>query len=99
MAGKFWMVAAAFCALLVLISTAAAATPDVASMTLQPADVPGAKVTHQGAVKEAGYLAAYSRDFAFAAPSGSAKLIGLEAEVMLAASAATATKDVAQAET
>ena len=47
MAGKIWMTVAAACALLVVISAAAAATPDVASMTLQPADVPGAKVTHQ----------------------------------------------------
>jgi hypothetical protein len=99
MAGKFWKTAAALGALLVVVSTAAAATPDVASMTLQPADVPGAKVTHQGAIKETGYLAAYSREFAFASPSGSAKLIDLEAEVMVAASAATASKDVARAET
>jgi len=99
MAGKIWMTVAAACALLVVISAAAAATPDVASMTLQPADVPGAKVTHQGAVPEKGYLAAYSREFTFAKPNGSAKLIGIEAEVMVAASAATATKDVAQLET
>ena len=99
MAGKIWTAAAALGALLVVVSTAAAATPDASSMTLQPADVPGAKVTHQGAVKETGYLAAYSREFAFASPAGSAKLVGLEAEVMVAASAATATKDVAKAET
>src|SRR3954447_14781514 len=99
MAGKIWKAAAAFGALLALASTASAATPDAASMTLQPADVPGAKVTHQGAVKEKGYLAAYSREFAFATPSGSAKLVGIEAEVMVAASAATATKDIAKVQT
>lgn len=98
MAGKIWKGAAALGALLVVVSTAAAATPDVASMTLQPADVPGAKVTHQGAVNEKGYLAAYAREFAFASPSGSAKLIDIEAEVMVAATAATATKDVSKAE-
>jgi hypothetical protein len=99
MAGKSLKAAAALAAFLVVVSTAAAATPDVASMTLQPADVPGAKVTHQGAVKETGYLAAYSREFSFSAPAGSAKLVGLDAEVMVASTPATATKDVAKAET
>ena len=98
MAGKIWKVAAALTVLLVSVSSAAAATPDVASMTLQAADVPGAKVTRQGAVKETGYLAAYSREFAFKAPSGSARLVGLDAEVMVAATPATATKDVLKAE-
>lgn len=99
MAGKIWKAAVALAALLVVVSSAAAATPDVASMTLQPTDVPGGKVTHQGALKETGYLAAYTREFAFASPNGSAKLIDLEAEVMVAASAETATKDVSKAET
>src|SRR3954454_11354108 len=99
MAGRIWTVVAALAALLAVVSTAAASTPDVASMTLQPADVPGAKVTHQGALKEAGYLAAYSRWVSFASPNGSAKLVGLDAEVMVAATPATATKDVLKAET
>jgi hypothetical protein len=99
MAGMIWKAVPALAVLLVVISNASASTPDVASMTLQPADVPGAKVTHQGAVKEPGYLAAYAREFAFAAPAGSAKLIGIDAEVMVAATPATATKDVQKAET
>jgi hypothetical protein len=99
MAGKMWKAAAALAAVLAVASAAAASTPDVSTMTLQAADVPGAKVTHQGAVKETGYLAAYSREFAFASPYGSAKLLGLDAEVMVAATPATATKDVLKAET
>jgi hypothetical protein len=98
MAGRFVKLAAALGALLVAVSAAAASTPDASTMTLQPADVPGAKVTHQATVKETGYVTAYSREFAFAAPTGSAKLIQLDAEVMVAASAATATADVAKAE-
>jgi hypothetical protein len=98
MAGKIWKVASVLAVLLVAASTAAASTPDVASMTLQPADVPGAKVTHQGALKEKGYLAAYTREFEFASPNGSAKLVALDAEVLVAATPATATKDVLKAE-
>lgn len=57
-------------------------------------------MTHEGAVSEKGYLAAYAREFAFASPNRTAKMIGLEAEVMVASSAATATAtDVSQAET
>lgn len=99
MAGKVWTVVVALCALLAVVSTAAASTPDAASLTLQPADVPGAKVTHQGPVREPGYLAAYQREFAFRAPAGSARLIDIEAEAMVAASAATAANDVSKAQT
>jgi hypothetical protein len=99
MAGRLLKAVAALGVALVLVAGAGASTPDVASMTLQPADVPGATVTHQGAVKETGYLAAYSREFAFTAPSGSARLIAIEAETMIAATPATATKDVAAAQT
>lgn len=99
MAGKIWKAAAALAALLVVASTASASTPDASTMTLQPADVPGAKVTRQGAVKEPGYLVAYSREFSFASPNGSAKLVGIESEVMVGATPAAATKDVLKAET
>jgi hypothetical protein len=94
MAGKIWKVAAALAVLLVVASTAAASTPDVASMTLQPADVPGAKVTHQGAVKEKGYLAAYTRDFALSAPYGRSRIVALDTEVEIAPSAAKAVADI-----
>jgi hypothetical protein len=86
---------AAVGAALLLVSGAAASTPDVASMTLQPADVPGAKVTHEGAVKEQGYVAAYARSFEFKSPYGRSRLIVVESEVALAATAAKATGDIA----
>jgi hypothetical protein len=98
MAGKLLKTVAALGVVLTFAASAVASTPDVASMTLQPSDVPGAKVTHQGAVSEKGYLAAYEREFAFSTPSGSARLIDIEAETMVAATPATATKDVAAAE-
>ena len=98
MAGKLLKTAAVAGAALAFAAGAGASTPDVASMTLQPTDVAGAKVTHQGTVSEKGYLAAYDREFAFSTPSGSARLIDIEAETMVAATPATATKDVAAAE-
>lgn len=99
MAGKLFTAGAALSVTLVFATGASATTPDVASMTLQPNDVPGAKVTHQGAVAEKGYLAAYDRLFSFRSPNGSARLIQVDAETMVATTAATATKDVATAET
>ena len=88
-----------FCALaLLLVAVATAASPDVASMNLQAADVPGGKVISQHAVTEKGYVAAYIRSFAFSAPSGGARLVLLEAETSLAPTAAFATKDVTIAE-
>ena len=98
MAGKLFSAGAALGVMLALAAGASATTPDVASMTLQPNDVPGAKVTRQGAVNEKGYLAAYERDFSFGAPNGSSRLIELDAETMVATTSATATKDVAAAE-
>jgi hypothetical protein len=83
---------------LALVGAATAASPDVAKMNLQATDVPGAKVVSQHAVAEQGYTAAYVREFAFAAPSGSSHLVILQAETKLAATAALATSDVTLAE-
>jgi len=85
-------------AALALVAGASAASPDVAAMNLQAADVPGAKVVSQRALKEKGYLAAYDRNFGFSAPNGGSRLVALEAETMLASSAAVAASDVAIAE-
>ncbi len=82
----------------VLVASASAASPNVAAMNLQPADVVGAKLTTQRAVKEKGYIASYYRVYRFAAPAGSAKLVELESETSLAADVATATADIATAE-
>jgi hypothetical protein len=84
-------------AALALAAGASAASPDVAAMNLQAADVPGAKVVNQHAVKEPGYLAAHYRSFLFATPSGSVRLIGIESETALAASSSKATADVSAA--
>ena len=83
---------------LVAAGNASAASPDVAAMNLQTADVPGAKVTSQHSVNEKGYLGAYTRSFLFSAPAGSARLISIESETLLAANATTAQADVASAE-
>ena len=87
------------CALALLLAAGAtAASPDVASMNLQAADVPGAKVVSQHAVVEKGYAAAYVRSFAFSTPSGSSRLVLLEAETRLAPTASFATTDITLAE-
>jgi hypothetical protein len=83
---------------LALVAVASAASPDVAAMNLQVADVPGAKLIAQHSVKESGYVSAYLREFAFASPSGSSRLVLLETETALAPTAAFATTDITSAE-
>jgi hypothetical protein len=85
-------------AALALVASASAASPDVAAMNLQAADVPGGKLVSQQAVKEKGYIAAQIRSFSFSPPSGSVRMIDIESETALATTAATATADVAGAE-
>jgi hypothetical protein len=81
-------------AALALVAAAGASTPSVSSMTLQAAELPGAKVTKQGAVKEQGYLAAFDREFQLAKPYGTSRIVFLQNEVMLAPSIDKATADV-----
>jgi hypothetical protein len=95
MSGKCSKALIVLIAALMVVAGATAASPDVAAMNLQATDVPGAKVVTQRAVTEKGYLAAYVRSFTFAAPNGSARLIGIQAETKLAASASTAKAEVA----
>jgi hypothetical protein len=85
-------------AALALVTSAAAASPDVAAMNLQLADVPGAKITVSRLVKEKGYLASHFRVFTFAAPNGSARLYQLQSETRLAPSVAVASADVGATE-
>jgi hypothetical protein len=85
-------------AALALVAGASAASPNVAAMNLQAADVPGAKVVSQRAVKEMGYSAAYVRTFRFSVPSGSSRLVGVAAETKLAPSASVAASDVSVVE-
>jgi hypothetical protein len=95
MVGKVLRLALVCVLALVVVAAATAASPDVATMNLQPADVPGAKVVNQRAVNEKGYLAAHIRSFLFAAPNGSARLVSIESETKLAPTAVAAKADVA----
>jgi hypothetical protein len=81
-------------ALVVVAAATAASPPSVAAMNLQAADVPGAKIVNERAVNEKGFLAAYIRSFRFPAPNGSARLVSIEAETKLAATASAAKGDV-----
>jgi len=89
--------AAAVAAGLVLLSGAAAADLDARTVTLQAADMPGAKVTSQGAVKEAGYPSAYQRSFSYKTPNGRAAVVVVQAESAVAPDAAQAASDEAKA--
>jgi hypothetical protein len=92
-----WIAVAVLAGALVLAAGAAAVSPDVSKMNLQAADVPGAKVVNQRAVKEPGYVAAHFRSFVFNAPNTGPRLIGIEAETELAADPAKATADIGDA--
>ena len=84
-------------AVLALVAGASAASPSSSAMNLRAADVPGAKVISQGAVKEKGYLASYVRNFVFSPPSASSGLVTLDAETRLASSSSVAAADVSLA--
>jgi hypothetical protein len=92
-----WTAAAVLAGALYLAAGASAVSPDVSAMNLQAADVPGAKVVNQHAVKEQGYIAAHFRSFVFASPNKGPRLIGIEAETELAADPAKATADIGDA--
>jgi hypothetical protein len=86
-------------AVLVVAGTAAgaagAATPDATQMALQPADVPGAKVSGRTTKPGKGYVASYTRTFSLQTPYSRSAFVFIESDVNLAATAATATKDFA----
>jgi hypothetical protein len=81
-------------AALAMLAGAAAADLDAATVTLKGADLPGAKVTSQGVVKEKGYLSAYQRSFSYKAPNGRAGVLVVESESAVAATSAKAVSDV-----
>jgi hypothetical protein len=89
-----WTAVAVLAGALYLAAGAAAVSPDVAKMNLQAADVPGAKVANQHAVKQQGYVAAHFRSFTFAAPNKGPRLVGMESVTALAADASTAVASV-----
>src|SRR5581483_1011198 len=69
--------------------------PDVAAMTLVPADVPSAKTVSSGRVAKGGYLAAYQRTLKLATPYGRSAIIGIQSESMLGTSAKQVATDLA----
>jgi hypothetical protein len=81
---------------LVALAGAAAADLDAAAVTLRAADLPGAKVTSQKAVKEPGYSSAFERSFTYKAPNGRAGVLAVEAESAVAATAAQVTTDLSK---
>jgi hypothetical protein len=88
--------AAVLAAAVVLIPGAAAADLDARTVTLQATDMPGARVTSQGTVKEMGYPSAYHRTFSYKTPNGGAGVLVVEAESLVATDAAQATRDQAK---
>jgi hypothetical protein len=74
---------------------AGAAPPDASQMALQPADVPGAKVSGRTAKPGKGYLASYTRTFSLQTPYSRSAIVFIESDVNLASTSATATKDFA----
>jgi hypothetical protein len=94
---RTWMrFAVAAVAALALATGAAAAAPSPALLTLQAADLPGAKVASQGSVKEPGYLTAYQRTFQFTSLTASG-LIFVQSEAAVAPTAAKAAADLSKA--
>lgn len=98
MAGTYWKVLVVPVAALALVSSASAASPNVAAMNLQLADVPGAKLAKQQVGTEKGYVAKNVRVFRFATPNGSAHLYQVESETKLASSASVPTAEIAATE-
>src|SRR3954447_13149161 len=75
---------------LVALAGAAAADVDAAAVTLRAADLPGAKVTSQKAVKEPGYVSAFERSFTYKTPNGGAGVVAVDTESEVAVTAAQA---------
>jgi len=74
---------------------AVTAAPDPAQMALLAGDIPNSKVKGTRLKPEAGYVAAYTREFELSKPYGSSQLLYINSEVALAASAKTTIADIA----
>jgi hypothetical protein len=85
------LVAAAVAA--VAAPAAVSAPPDVSQMALRAADVPASRVSGHNAKPDPGYVAAYERTFQLRKPYGPSKIVYIESDVDLAATAAKATSD------
>ena len=74
---------------------AVSASPDPAQMALLAGDIPNSKVAGRRIKPEAGYVAAYEREFELSKPYGSSKVLYINSEVSLAAAAKTTIADIA----
>ena len=98
-----WGAAVAAVAVVVALGLAAVASAESnlppALLTLQPADLPGARLTSQGPVHEKNYVAAYQRTFTWKTPSGASKIRYVQSEALVAATVARAATALSQART
>ena len=62
---------------------AVTAAPDPAQMALLAGDIPNSKVKGTRLKPEAGYVAAYTREFELSKPYGSSQLLYIDSEVSL----------------
>lgn len=95
MTGRLIKIVVAAGAALALVG-GAAATPSAGDLTLQAADLAGAKLVSQGSVKEQGYVGAYQRTFQYSAPT-STGLLFVQSETLVAPTPAKATSDMGSA--
>jgi hypothetical protein len=90
---------AAFAAFILALSLAGVATsagPNASALGLQAADLPGAKLTTQGSVKETGFVSGYARSFVYKVPYGRSGIVYVRSEALVATGAAPATAYVGQ---
>jgi len=74
---------------------AVSAAPDPAQMALLAADIPDSKVTGKRVKPDAGYVAAYEREFELSKPYGSSQLLYINSGISLAATAKKPIADMA----
>jgi hypothetical protein len=76
-----------------------AGTPDLSQMVLRPSDLATAgKIVSQGYIPASGFLAAYDRQFGMSLASGGEPLLFVDARVLLATDANTATLEYASSQ-
>jgi hypothetical protein len=88
------MIVAVVAAVLVAAAGARSTALDVTAMTVQAADVPGAKQVSSGRAKAAGYDASYQRSFVYGKPSGSAGVVYIRSQALLGRTPTQPTADL-----
>jgi hypothetical protein len=74
---------------------AVSAAPDAAQMALQAADIPNSRAKGKRIKPDAGYVAAYEREFELSKPYGPSQLLYVSSEVALAPTSKTTKTDMA----